>query len=94
MKQFTLFILLPLALSIAALPSFPEMTAHRDNVEFGALDICHPAAPALSSNGDMQYTHALQRQQSSPSYQGIAVMMEIPSQQILIVFPFERPPEA
>jgi hypothetical protein len=94
MKWLALLILLPMALSVAALPNAPFMTNRGNDPAFGVLDVCHTAAPAISPSGDMQCMHEFHRQLLSPTYQETAAMIEIPSQKVLIIFPFEQPPEA
>lgn len=53
MKRQAIIVLLAIALGIIGPPSLPMMLAQGGQMSIGVLDVCHPATPALSSNGDM-----------------------------------------
>lgn len=53
MKWQALIVLLAIAFSIAVPPSLPFVSDRGAMAAIGTLDVCHSAAPALSSNGDI-----------------------------------------
>jgi len=94
MKWQAIFVLLTIALSIVVPPSLPLMVLHDGRAELGALDVCHAATPALSSNGDMPVINACS---SEPLPLACITVVEIVNpyfKPFFFSFPDERPPEA
>ncbi len=53
MRWQAVIILIALAFTIIVPPSFTLIVNHAGQPVLGALDVCHSAVPALSSNGHM-----------------------------------------
>lgn len=53
MRWKAVIVLLAVVIGIVVPPSLPLMTAHEVQASIGTLDVCHKAAPALFSQGDM-----------------------------------------
>jgi len=53
MRWKSIIVLLAIVVSVSIPPSFPFLSDQGVSAAIGTLDVCHAAAPALSSNGDM-----------------------------------------
>jgi hypothetical protein len=53
MKWNAVIILFAILIGVVVPPSLPLITAAGVQASLGELDVCHSAAPALSSNGEM-----------------------------------------
>jgi hypothetical protein len=93
MKWQAVIILFAIAVSIAVPPSL-SLTVVRDKQNaIGVLDVCHSAAPALFSNGDMPSISALPFC-SLPLDACMAAESVVPSfKHLLIAFQNDRPPK-
>ena len=94
MKLKAVIVLLALGLSIALPPSLALMTTHGNQAAIVTLDVCHAAAPALSSNGEMPCVnvctfHALPLSQLMASESSAPL-----SKPFFIAFQDERPPKS
>ena len=92
MKWQAVIVLLAIALCVVAPPVLPLM-ARGGAASIGTLDICHSAAPALSSNGEMPCVNECPCR-ILPMALSSAVGINNPScKPIVIAFCDERPPE-
>jgi hypothetical protein len=92
MKLQTIIVLLAIALSVVVPPVLPFI-AHGGAASIGTLDVCHSAAPALSSNGEMPCVNECPCR-ILPSELTSVVGINNPScKPIVIAFCDERPPE-
>jgi len=57
MKLSAIIVLIALSLTVLAPPAFALAVQGDKAPVLGTLDICHSAAPALSSNGEMPCVH-------------------------------------
>jgi hypothetical protein len=94
MKWQALIVLLAIALSIAVPPVLPLMAARGGAAEIGTLDLCHSAAPALSSNGDMPCINSAIDQPLPPGPNILSAVVAPLSEPFCIAFQDERPPKS
>jgi hypothetical protein len=94
MKWQAVIVLLAIALSIVVPPSLPLLSDHGAIAAIGALDVCHSATPALSSNGDMPCVHECPCGHLPMSEYKNAKIFTPPFKPLLISFQDERPPKA
>lgn len=86
-------VLLAIAVGILVPPSLPMMIAHGGQASIGVLDVCHSAAPALSSNGDMPCVSACPCRLLSLEQSRIDGMVNTPCKPVFIAFQDELPPK-
>ncbi len=58
MRLIALALVIMLFIGIIVPPTLSLVIADRGTEAIGLLDVCHKAAPSLSSNGDMPCAHA------------------------------------
>jgi hypothetical protein len=93
MKWQAIIVLLAIAISVAVPPALP-LTTHGGTASIGTLDVCHSAAPALSSNGEMPCMSVTPCAQQ-PVQPIICQSFQEPlSKELLIPFDNEHPPQA
>jgi hypothetical protein len=93
MKWQAVVILFAIAVSIAVPPTLSLTVVHDKQAAIGVLDVCHSAAPALFSNGDMPSIGAYS---FSPLPLEACMTAEsvVPSfKHLLVAFQNDRPPK-
>jgi hypothetical protein len=93
MKWQAVVILFAIAVSIAVPPSLSLTVVHDKQAAIGVLDVCHSAAPALFSNGDMP---GVGECSCHPVYQTLKKTAEPANslfKPLLFAFQEERPPK-
>jgi hypothetical protein len=93
MKWNAVIVLLAIALGIFAPPSLPAMIAHGGQASIGILDVCHSAAPALSSNGEMPCVSECPRGLLSLEQSRTYGLIPPSCKPVVIAFQEEIPPE-
>ncbi len=93
MKWKAIIVLLAIAFSIVVPPALPFLSDHNAMAEIGTLDVCHSAAPALFSNGDMPCVNECACRHLPLVESKKAVVVTFPFKPLLISFQDERPPK-
>lgn len=92
MKWKALIVLLAIALSVVVPPS-PFLSDPGAIATIGTLDICHAAAPALSSNGDMPFEIVASAHPVPVTLLENAYIVQQPCKPCFIALLDERPPQ-
>lgn len=94
MKWNAVIVLFAILISVVVPPSLTLITATGTQASLGELDVCHSAAPALSSNGEMPCVHS--NTSKLPMY--LSITTSDPFHPVIteVVFtsPNEHPPKA
>jgi hypothetical protein len=94
MKLKAVIILLALGLSIVLPPSLALMTDRGGQATIGTLDVCHAAAPALSSSGEMPCVIECTCHPLYLTLNTTAESINSPFKPLLFAFQDERPPKS
>lgn len=94
MRLAAIIILLSLAPGVMAPPAFALTSAQDDIPRIGALDVCHSAAPALASGGEMPCVHESFSCQCPIVSMTTFVRSDPSFVLIVILFPIEQPPRS
>ncbi len=94
MKWLAVIMLFMIAMGVIVPPSLPILLAAHENAVIGSLDVCHSAAPAIASDGDMPCVSAwpclpYHIAKTTSIHSGKTVFKPF-----LIVLQNERPPKA
>ena len=93
MKLQAVIVLLAIMLGIFIPPSMPLIVSHDGQSTIGVLDVCHPATPALSSNGDMPCLAECACRHLPLAQNKAVKITNPPLKPLLIAFQDERPPK-
>ena len=94
MKWVSIIVIIAVAIWVALPPSLTVTFAQDAQAAIVVLDVCHPAAPALSSNGDMPCMKEGSYLPLPPARAKVHAAVNSPLNPVSIVFQDERPPEA
>jgi hypothetical protein len=93
MRWQAIIVLLAVALSIVVPPSLSLTIADGGHSMIGTLDVCHSAAPALSSNGEMPCVNECPCRPLPLAQKKVSEIANPPFKPLLIAFQDERPPK-
>ncbi len=93
MKWMAVIVLLAIALSIVIPPSLSMMIADKGHSRIGTLDVCHSAAPALSSDGDMPCMNETVCRPLRLAVYEVSRISSPRCKSLFIAFQEERPPK-
>jgi hypothetical protein len=93
MKWQAFIVLLALGISIAVPPSFSVPGEHGNQMMIANVNVCHPAAPALSANGNMPCVHQCACNHRHLVQDKIVEIINPRIKPLLIAFQDERPPK-
>lgn len=94
MKAQAIIILIAILLGALLPQSLPFLALHSDREAIGALDVCHSAAPALSSAGEMPYLGECPCKPVPPAFAVFSSIVTPVFTQSLFSTRNERPPKA
>jgi hypothetical protein len=93
MKWQSIIVLLAIVLSVAVPPALPFIPGG-GAASIGTLDVCHSAAPALSSNGEMPCISVMPSLQHPLRSMICRSLQEPLIKELLIPFDNDHPPQA
>jgi hypothetical protein len=94
MRWKAVIVLLAILIGIVVPPSLPFLTATGAEASLGTLDVCHKAAPALSSHGDMPCMNECPCQPLPLASCAVPDTLSSAFKPLLLPFQDERPPQA
>jgi len=93
MRWLSMIVILAIALCVTAPPAMSVALSQQGRPEIGVLDVCHSAATALSSNGDMPCMDESPCRPLPLARNEIYAAANSPMKPVLMVFQDERPPK-
>jgi hypothetical protein len=94
MKWNVAIVLFVILIGIVVPPSLPLITATGVQASLGELDVCHSAAPALSSNGEMPCVHINPSKLPMPLSMTTSDSFHPLFTEVVFIAPNEQPPKA